>query len=149
MKDGLESFLPREGASDTPFTTLSSASSSKDSLAQPMKRVYASSDEEHPIFRTDRPALLVSSTSWTPDEDFDLLMRAIEQYEQRARHVNEESSSGRPRLPKILLLVTGKGPLRDRYMTKIKRSEKDWRWIRCRSLWLEAEDYPLLLGWLL
>ena len=150
LKEHLDTFFPSIGINSTPFTTLtSSMPASQESLvaaAQAMDSMYTLSGEEHPVFRADRPALLVSSTSWTPDEDFNLLLGAMELYEERARLVNEGGVSGRPRLPKVLLLVTGKGPLKERYMAKIKKSEKDWRWIRCRSLWLEAEDYPLLLG---
>lgn len=49
-------------------------------------------------------------------------------------------------LPKILVIVTGKGPLRDTYMQKINELQIKWKWVRCVSLWLEAEDYPILLG---
>jgi beta-1,4-mannosyltransferase len=102
-----------------------------------------------PSKRTDRPALVVSSTSWTPDEDFSILLAALASYEQRAQIVNERAPGT---LPKVLCVVTGKGPLKERYMNEIKRmqegrGEKDgWEWVRCVSLWLEPEDYPVLLG---
>ncbi|KAF5355663.1 hypothetical protein D9756_003970 [Leucocoprinus leucothites] len=94
-----------------------------------------------PTLRQDRPALLVSSTSWTPDEDFSILLEALSMYEVRA--VAQRSSSP---LPKVLVVVTGKGPLRDTYMKQINELQKKWKWVRCVSLWLEAEDYPVLLG---
>ncbi|KAL9716021.1 mannosyltransferase [Leucoagaricus gongylophorus] len=92
-----------------------------------------------PALRQDRPALLVSSTSWTPDEDFSILLEALSIYELRATTRNCS-------LPKILVIVTGKGPLCDTYMQKINELQTYWKWVRCVSLWLEAEDYPVLLG---
>jgi len=94
-----------------------------------------------PTLRQDRPALLVSSTSWTPDEDFSILLEALSIYELDA--TTRKSSCS---LPKILVIVTGKGPLRDAYMQQINELQNKWKWVRCVSLWLEAEDYPILLG---
>lgn len=103
-----------------------------------------------PELRSDRPALIVSSTSWTPDEDFGILLDALVLYEKRARALATPEAGGD--LPKVLVVVTGKGPLREKYMREIGRmqsgndGEEPWQFVRCVSMWLEAEDYPLLLG---
>ena len=90
--------------------------------------------------------MIVSSTSWTEDEDFSILLDALTIYEQRAR-----AAGGR--LPRVLMFVTGKGPLRELYMRKarsLQDGEGDpWQWVRVISAWLEPGDYPLLLGELL
>jgi len=80
--------------------------------------------------------VLVSSTSWTPDEDFSILLEAMVQYDTLAR---EDTS-----LPKILLIVTGKGPQKDEYIQQMKKL--DLRRVAIRTAWLEPEDYPRLLG---
>ena len=111
-----------------------------------------------PTLRPDRPALLVSSTSWTPDEDFSILLEALCLYEQRARSRAQEARDNLERsayaLPKVLVAITGKGPLKESYMRDVERlqrggvgnGEDAWRWVRCIDMWLEVEDYPLLLG---
>lgn len=99
---------------------------------------------QFPTERPDRPALVVSSTSWTPDEDFGILLEAMGMYEARARHL--ATIEGPHKLPKLLVVVTGKGPLRDKYMQDVGKLQKKWQWVRCISLWLEAEDYPIFLG---
>ena len=87
--------------------------------------------------------MLVSSTSWTEDEDFSILLDGLSIYEHRAR-------AARGKLPRVLMLVTGKGPLREMYMRKargLQDGERDpWQWVRIISTWLEPKDYPLLLG---
>lgn len=98
-----------------------------------------------PILRPDRPALLVSSTSWTADEDFGLLLQALQLYEARAEELANQNVRNEI-LPKLLVIITGKGPLRDHYMMQVKRLHENWKWVRCISLWLRAEDYPILLG---
>ena len=86
---------------------------------------------------SNREALLmVSSTSWTPDEDFSILLDAMVRYDDRAAAHTE--------LPCILLFVTGKGPLKDYYLQKIDCLELSH--VAIRTVWLEPEDYPRLLG---
>ena len=80
--------------------------------------------------------VLVSSTSWTPDEDFSILLDAMVQYDALAR---EDES-----LPKVLLIVTGKGPQKEQYIEQMK--QLDVRRVAIRTAWLEPEDYPRLLG---
>lgn len=100
-----------------------------------------------PKLRDDRVALVVSSTSWTPDEDFGVLFEALAIYEQRAQKVNGDPRSHTTgKLPRIWMVITGKGPLKAKYMSEIARLQERWDYVRCTSLWLEAEDYPLLLG---
>ncbi|KAI0239840.1 Chitobiosyldiphosphodolichol beta-mannosyltransferase [Lamellibrachia satsuma] len=96
-----------------------------------------SSDSGLVSHRDQRPALLVSSTSWTEDEDFSLLLNALEQYEEKC---DEDGSL----LPNIVCVITGKGPLKAHYEAVI--SEKTWRHVTVCTPWLEAEDYPVLLG---
>ena len=99
-----------------------------------------------PNLRTDRPALLLSSTSWTPDEDFSILLEALCLYEKRVTELTSSQLTSHGGLPKLLVIVTGKGPLKEQYMEEVGKLQKSWKWVRCISLWLEAEDYPMLLG---
>lgn len=144
-------------------------------MAITMANDAAFSAEAMPVMRPDRPALVVTSTSWTADEKFDVFLEALRLYEQRARVVNasararskgssldgtdreDEGEVGGegggqrrrpPRLPKLLAIVTGKGDLREKSMAEvIALEEKEkWEWVRCRSVWLSAADYPIMLG---
>lgn len=104
--------------------------------------------EALPFLRADRPALVVSSTSWTEDEDFGILLEALKIYEYRAREINGKAGETGARLPKMVMLVTGRGDLREEYMRKVVELEQEerWQWVRCRSVWMSAADYPTLLG---
>ncbi|NP_001091244.1 ALG1, chitobiosyldiphosphodolichol beta-mannosyltransferase L homeolog [Xenopus laevis] len=87
-------------------------------------------------YNKERPALLISSTSWTEDEDFSVLLKALEEYELYIRNG--------AKLPSLVCVITGKGPLKEHYSRLIK--EMQFKNIQICTPWLEAEDYPLLLG---
>ncbi|KIJ60116.1 glycosyltransferase family 33 protein [Hydnomerulius pinastri MD-312] len=139
----LRSYLP---SPSTPYTTQFTTTTITPSH-KPLPTITASSPYSMinmPELRNDRVALLVSSTSWTPDEDFTILLDALKLYEARARQVNDGERQGK--LPRIWMVITGKGPLKVKYMAEVERLQEKWNFVRCSSLWLEAEDYPLLLG---
>lgn len=48
------------------------------------------------------------------------------------------------KLPRVLLLVTGKGPQRAAFQAAL--AAEDLRWVAVRTLWLAPGDYPRLLG---
>jgi len=100
-------------------------------------KIFQTVDEESPRLRVDRPGVLVSSTSWTPDEDFGILFEALNIYESRCE---QEGST----LPNLICVITGKGPLKEHYRNLIK--EQQWRFVKVVMPWLEPQDYPLMLG---
>ncbi|KAJ0982153.1 hypothetical protein J5N97_010408 [Dioscorea zingiberensis] len=109
------------------------------------------------FLKPNRPALVVSSTSWTPDEDFSMLLQAAVMYDRRvAAALYEDDSIQEEQLwmdigngkqflyPRLLFIITGKGPERRKYEEQIKKL--NLRRVAFRTMWLSAEDYPLLLG---
>jgi len=99
--------------------------------------------------RPDRPALIVTSTSWTPDEDFGVLLAAALQYEEAAAAASRSKPSRsraapKPSLPRLLIFVTGRGPQRAEFEAQMRRL--DLRYVAFRTVWLEPRDYPVLLG---
>ena len=87
--------------------------------------------------RPKRPAILVSSTSWTKDEDFSILFEALDMYESRC---GKEGSN----LPYLICVITGKGPEKEYYRNLI--AERQWECVKVVMPWLEPQDYPLMLG---
>jgi beta-1,4-mannosyltransferase len=76
--------------------------------------------------------VLVSSTSWTADEDFGMVLRALPLY--------SEKTAGK----KTLLFITGKGQLKQGFIDSFK--ELGLSNIDLTTAWLAPGDYPLLLG---
>ncbi|SAL98592.1 hypothetical protein [Absidia glauca] len=105
-----------------------------DSSNQATTTLLTEKTDGNVVYRQDRPRLIVSSTSWTEDENFSLLLNAAELYEKNAPDGS----------PNLLFVITGKGPLKSHYEEKISRMHLNRT--RIVTLWLETQHYPLLLG---
>lgn len=81
---------------------------------------------------SNRPALICSSTSWTEDEDFDILISALKIY--------DSTTSSR----RLYVVITGKGPLKQFYMDRIRTIK--FQKVIIKSCWVEQQDYPTLIG---
>lgn len=75
--------------------------------------------------------LVVSSTSWTPDEDFGILLDAIDRLDICVR-------------TSVCFVITGKGPMKAFYTQEIEK--RKWQKCMVKLAWLTTEDYPALLG---
>lgn len=81
--------------------------------------------------------IFVSSTSWTPDEDFDILLEAVFKSDKQLTLLREQKR-------KVIIIITGKGPLRQIFEDKIKyMSLKNFTIL---TAWLEQESYSMLLS---
>jgi len=115
-------------------------------IFQPISSRQARKEFLHRLPETSRAAaaivegrtkLLVSSTSWTPDEDFSILLEALCSY-----------SASDKELPPILAIITGKGPQKDMYLDRVEnlvRSAK-LKNVTISTAWLTTEDYATLLA---
>lgn len=89
--------------------------------------------------RKDRPAFIISATSWTRDENFGMLLQSLQELDERIS--SEQSNSS---LLKVFCLLTGKGALKESYEEHISRLPLQ-HVVVC-TCWLEPTDYPVLLA---
>lgn len=101
----------------------------------------AETAREAESIRFGRTRLLVSSTSWTTDEDFSLLLQALVTYSALA-------TTTHPQLPEILAIITGKGPQKDFYLQQIDALNKadKLEMVTIKTAWLSIRDYAALLA---
>ena len=102
------------------------------------EELFSKLAKDHPVFSevTDNTGIIVSSTSWTEDEDFGVLLSALVLY--------EAAKDARPELPDLLVVITGKGPQKQYYLEKI--SALSLTHVKIITPWLELEDYPTMLA---
>src|SRR5207249_4460518 len=85
---------------------------------------------------------IVCPTSWTEDEDFDVIIEAVPRLEERIRGW-ETAGAGR-RFTDLVILVTGDGARRAEFERRFAGLPA--RRIQLRARWLEPEDYPKVVG---
>ena len=88
-----------------------------------------------------RIPLVVAPTSWTPDEDFDLLLEALERAD---RTLTTKLGKADGSAPDLAVLLTGRGEMRPTFEKRLSR--RDFKRVAVRTVWLEPADYPTLIG---
>ena len=74
-----------------------------------MNGIFTTKNEDGRIeYKEGRPLLLLTSTSYTPDEDLGLMVNSLKFYAHEC--------SKNANLPKIHLIVTGAGPLKKEFI---------------------------------
>ncbi|CAF4927572.1 unnamed protein product [Pieris macdunnoughi] len=101
-----------------------------------MKTAFTEVVDGNVTMRSDRPGLLFSSTSWTPDEDFSILMDALQVY--------ETTYNLSRKMPKLVCVITGQGPMKEYYRNQI--ALRNWKNVTVITPWLEAADYPKMVA---
>lgn len=91
--------------------------------------------------KNNRDLLLFSSTSYTPDEDFNLVVEALEDLNQKLVSQGDDYTG-----PGVHLVVTGKGPLKAQFEEKFEQCNQNLKYVHIETMWLEIEDYPKLVG---
>ena len=85
---------------------------------------------------------IVCPTSWTEDEDFDVVIDAVLRLEDRIRGF--EAANPSKRFPDLVILVTGDGARRTEFERRFAGLPA--RRVHLRARWLEPEDYPRVVG---
>lgn len=96
---------------------------------------------DHPQLFSDydnkRSKIVITSTSYTPDENLYTLLDALKIY----------ASTAPVSLPNLVVIITGKGPMYDEIQREIvKVSDKFHNRVSIHQVWLTAEQYPKIIG---
>src|SRR4029077_3045802 len=92
--------------------------------------------------RANTVGFVVCPTSWTEDEDFDVVIEAVMRLEGRIR--GWEAGNSSRRFPELVILVTGNGARRAEFERRFAGLPALRMQLRARSL--QPEDYPRVVG---
>lgn len=90
--------------------------------------------------KQNRPIILMSSTSWTEDEDFSLLLKALQELD--ANHISSIVRNDSDL--KLVCVITGKGPMKSFYIDQLKTHK--FKHTTFIFPWLSSEDYPKIVA---
>lgn len=96
------------------------------------------------VERKRRVKLIVSSTSWTPDEDFNILLDAV--VELDAYLVSHVCTKDATIDNRVVVIVTGKGPEKAHFEALFVQLNNSLEFVRLVTLWLTPEDYPRMIS---
>ena len=91
--------------------------------------------------KSRKTKVIVSPTSWTPDEDFSILLNALIEYSDRASRGESKT--------KILAIITGKGPKRATFEAQVRHHEQagHLKSVFIKTIYFDdISDYARLLG---
>lgn len=99
--------------------------------------------------RPDKPAIIISSTSWTEDEDFGLLLDALRYYDLAKSNKNliaqnSDEEQEEQELPNLVCVITGKGPMKSYYEEQIKKC--NFEHVQVILPWLSQGDYSKMVA---
>lgn len=77
----------------------------------------------------------ITSTSFTPDEDLNMLLQSLDTLDEQLEGVKK----------KLLLIITGKGPLKEEFVEKFHLKTNKMHSITVKFYYLKIEDYPKIL----
>jgi len=81
---------------------------------------------------------MITSTSYTPDEDLSMLIDALE--------LLSKEQEQNPKIPNFHLIVTGAGPQKKKFLEIFKKFNQHHTKIKIEAKWLEIDDYPLMIA---
>lgn len=117
---------------DQPQAGLRKASKSeREAFFRRHDRIFA-----RPQWTKKRPALLVCPSSWSLDEDFDLLLEGLSHYDRRV-------CAGAP-LPPVLCVISGRGPRMKHFARRFAATPLEH--VRVKTAWFSPKDYRTFLG---
>ena len=130
----------------TDSNVFKSDSVDNDSSKDLMTTIQTYEDEKSTYhMREDACRILVSSTSWTEDEDFSLLLKALIKINKKLETNIKKSDQGFFEANRLLCIITGKGPLKESFLEKYHEVKSSLTRVSVITPWLEPDDYPLLL----
>lgn len=146
VSDAMKRQLKRDFSIKAPLLRLYDRPTADFGIVSPEERLKFLKDidlsqAQQASLENGRLKVLISSTSWTPDEDFSLLLDALVSYSKLAVTTH-------PQLPELLVVITGKGPQQAQYIRKIESLEKDdeLEMVKITTAWLPRPAYAMLLA---